>query len=375
LLSYPDSLYRAQYLRELAPSVCTCILAFAQTKARSRIELRLRCVVSARYDYNSAGWVYLNMPATKNPPFGERRELPKVNAEIVVIVNPVSCSNGVDAFETQAALLLKPYGHQVQFERTTESVGAMVLARRAIDDGAALVIAAGGDGTVMETINASVGTQIPVGIVPLGTGNMLASNLNLPMDLPEAFDVAVNGISTAIDLVQINESSRHFAIMGGIGFDAHIMHDTARADKQQFGRCAYLFTALKHIRGHRFSAAVTLDDNPPIHVLAKSILVANMGQLLPGINLFAQSSPSDGIIEIGLLKASRLQHFLQLIAHLLFGRADQDSSFDTYQARRVHIETAHHQLFELDGEPQPRLKVVTMQVVPGAATIMLRRRE
>ena len=262
---------------------------------------------------------------------------------------------------------------QVRYMRTSESGGAGPCATEAISGGATLLIAAGGDGTMMETINAAVGSGVPVGIVPLGTANLLALNLDIPSSVEEAVKIAVGGVPTEIDLVKVNATGHYFAIMGGIGFDARIMHETARAEKRRFGRLAYLRTALKHIRGHRFAVTVTLDDRPPIRLLAKSVLIANLGELMPGLSLFADTSPSDGIIEVGLLKASRLQHFLSLIGRLILRRADQDPSFDVYQARRVRVETSRPQPFELDGDPQDHVSHIDMEVAPKAATIMLPR--
>ena len=151
---------------------------------------------------------------------------------VTVILNPVSCPLGVDKIQEEIARLLTELGCEGTFLHTCEAETALALAQKALADGAKTIIAAGGDGTVMEALNALIGKDVPLGVIPLGTGNLLALNLDIPLTVPEAVKVAITGTSKKIDLVRVNHGEHYFAVMGGVGFDSSDhAGDAARREK------------------------------------------------------------------------------------------------------------------------------------------------
>ncbi|HEY3329345.1 MAG TPA: diacylglycerol kinase family protein [Capsulimonadaceae bacterium] len=294
-----------------------------------------------------------------------------VTRKVAVIVNPVSCPNGIEQFES--AVRQEFERHQIDWSavHTSESVNASTLAKRAVDSGVAMVVAAGGDGTVMEAMNALIGTDVPLGVIPLGTGNLLAVNLAIPLDLAGAVDTALSGTPKRIDVVRVNDGEKYFAIMGGLGFDARIMAKTDRASKQRFGRCAYLWTAIKERRSQRFQVSVSLDGGAPIHLKAKSVLIGNLAQIAPNVRLFDNTAPDDGLIEVGLLKANSVEDFVRLGWRTLIGRPADDPQFDAYQARRVEIVARRPEPIEYDGDSAGMARRLSLTVASKAVAVMV----
>ncbi len=292
---------------------------------------------------------------------------------MVAIINPLSCPNGFDAMKAEIASALEGLGRDCTFYETCESEAALEIAKRAIAEGADLLLAVGGDGTIMQVINSVIGAEIPVGIVPAGTGNLLATNLGIPLSVAEAVEVAVNGTAKRIDLVSVNGGEKYFAVMGGLGWDAEIMRETSREFKQQLGRFAYIWTAIKDIRHRRFRVRISLDDGKAIHAIVKTVLVANMGQIAAGVSLFPDADPTDGILGVGVLKASDMFGIFRLIYHTLRRKPQESPSFDAYTARSIRVVAHRPKPLELDGDDMGDSTGFTAEIVPQAATVMVPR--
>ncbi len=271
--------------------------------------------------------------------------------------------------EIEAALA--QHGATATFFETCEEETARPIAARAIEAGSTLIIAAGGDGTVMETINAAMGTQTVIGIVPAGTGNLMAANLNIPLTVEEAVATALTGVVKKIDLVSIDGGDRYFAIMGGLGYDAVIMRNTPRIVKQKLGKLAYAVTAIREMRGMRFSVQLLLDDERRIRTHAKMVLIANMGEVVKGVRLFPDADPGDGAFEVGILKSGGVRSILTTIWHIARGKPADSPYFDRYTARKLILRTRKPVPYELDGDDLGDENVLMAEIAPHAARIMV----
>lgn len=292
---------------------------------------------------------------------------------VTLIVNPVSCPNGVEARKHEIIPILEEHGWDVQSYETCAPEGALPEARNAVNRGTDLVIVVGGDGTIMEAMNALIGSDIPIAIVPSGTGNLLALNLGIPRDVAHSLDIALTGEPRPLDLVEVDGGKKYFAIMGGVGYDARIMEETPREVKQKVGRLAYIWTALKNLRGQRFPVVLSIDGAPATCQMAKTVLVANMGEILPKFKVFPEARPDDGLIEVGVLKAASIADFLRLLFRALLGRPEEDPAFDAYQAHEISIELGRDEPLQLDGDPIAAVRRLELKVAPGAILVMMPR--
>ncbi|HEY2555510.1 MAG TPA: diacylglycerol kinase family protein [Diaminobutyricibacter sp.] len=232
------------------------------------------------------------------------------SALAAVVYNPVK----VDVARIKAAVATAAahagWRDVLWLSTTADEVG-QAQTRQALDRGATLVVAAGGDGTVRAVAEALRDTDASLGILPSGTGNLLARNLSLPLtDLDEACTIAFAGDDRAIDIGLAaltradGENAEHaFLVMAGLGIDAAMMAKTRPALKRRFGWLAYVdagFRALPESSKVRLGIALDDDEERSAHV--STILVANCGSLPGAIELIPDAILDDGKLDIALIQ-------------------------------------------------------------------------
>ena len=172
---------------------------------------------------------------------------------MLVIYNPTAGRRRVHHLWSVLDVLV---GHGVRLEvAETRSAGhARSLAREAVRCGIALVVAAGGDGTIAEVADGMTGSDSRLGIIPLGTANVLAHELHLPFGAGEVASTLVSGQVTTLwpGIARSATGSRLFVQMLGIGFDAHVVHHISRPVKRALGRGAYVVQTLRELPRYRF---------------------------------------------------------------------------------------------------------------------------
>jgi diacylglycerol kinase family enzyme len=158
-------------------------------------------------------------------------------------------------------------------------------ARRALAQGAEVLFVWGGDGTVQRCIDAVAGTQAVLAIVPAGTANLLAENLQIPADITEAVRVGLYGERRPLDTGSVN--GEHFAVMAGAGFDARMIKEADRGMKSRIGRAAYLYAGARNLSARRVKAAIDVDGSRFFTGRVSCVLVGNVSKILGGIEAFS----------------------------------------------------------------------------------------
>jgi len=287
-----------------------------------------------------------------------------------VIYNPTKVSEKLRAL-MEDSLQRKGWVETLWLETSVEDPGR-AMTRRAVAEEVDLVIGAGGDGTIRSVADGLAHTGIPLGLVPAGTGNLLARNLDLPLEEVDAIDVALDGQQRRIDLVRITVDDRapeHFAVMAGIGVDAMIMDETNEDLKDKVGSAAYFVAAAKALGRLPVRMTVQLDSNRPVRRHAMVCVVGNVGRLQGNLTLIPGASPDDGLLDLYIASPRRIRHWVKLGLRLITRRAKKDDQVDQRKGKTVRITIHGKDNYQLDGDVVGESTTLFAEIQPGALAI------
>ncbi|HEV3268330.1 MAG TPA: YegS/Rv2252/BmrU family lipid kinase [Acidimicrobiales bacterium] len=255
----------------------------------------------------------------------------------------------------------------------TKSRQAPKKARRALDKGADLLFIYGGDGTVQRCVDAVAGKAVDLAILPAGTANLLARNLEIPIDLEGAVDVGLNGDRRSLDVGVLN--GERFAVMAGVGFDAVTMRDADGELKGRFGRVAYVWTGIRatHMRSRK--VRIELDGEPWFKGRASCVLLGQMGSLGSGIVAFPDALPDDGLLEVGVVTAENTLQWARVLSRLVVDDAKNSPLAQMGRGSKVDIKLDQLTEYEVDGGARTAKKRFRATIEPRAITVLVPRKE
>jgi YegS/Rv2252/BmrU family lipid kinase len=278
----------------------------------------------------------------------------------------------------------------VQWFETTEEDPGQGPAQAALAAGADLLIVAGGDGTVRAVAEqlADDSAEVDLAIIPLGTGNLFARNLDVPIDdVPGAFERAIEGEARPVDVGWVEMESegrteRHgFVVMVGFGLDAQMIAETDDDLKDKAGWLAYIESLGRAVSASdivRFTVAI--DDRPAQTAEGHTFLIANCGTLQGGLTLVPDADPSDGELDLLVVSAEGLAQWLGTMKSMVWDNGlkrlirstDEVTDTDSLQhgrASRVTVTLPQAQPFEIDGEEAGETSGFTVTIQPSAIRV------
>ena len=261
--------------------------------------------------------------------------------------------------------------------QTTRDDPGVAMTRQAVEAGVDLVIVAGGDGTVRAVCSGLAGTNIPMAIVPAGTGNLLARNLGIPLDEPSAVDIAFGGVTERIDLVRVrvdDQPPTHFAVMAGLGIDARVLAATNTDLKRAVGSAAYFLAAAQQVGAPATPLRYWVDDEPPVDCDATLALVGNVGLIQGNIKVFRRARPNDGLFDVMVASTATRRDWAELVGRVVLRLRRTDPQVHEFSGRRVRFEPAEPVPYELDGDTGGLATSFEATVEPGALRIRLPQR-
>ena len=261
--------------------------------------------------------------------------------------------------------------------QTTRDDPGVAMTRQAVEAGVDLVIVAGGDGTVRVVCSGLAGTDIPVAIVPAGTGNLLARNLGIPLDEPTAVDVAFGGVTERIDLVRVridDQPPTHFAVMAGLGIDARILSATNAELKRAVGSAAYFIAGAQQTSVPTTPLRYLVDDEPAVERTASLALVGNVGLLQGNIEMFPRARPNDGRFDVIVASTTGRRDWAQLVGRVVLRLRRSGPLITEFTGRHVRFDLAEPIPYELDGDTGGLATRFEATIEPGALRIRLPRR-
>lgn len=286
-----------------------------------------------------------------------------------VIFNPKSGSNNAEYGQKLLMQKLSASGWNGNFEIVTAKNTATSIARRCIQEGKKHLIACGGDGTVREVLEQVVGIDICLGIVPMGTGNILAKNIGIPLEIGEAVECALYGKVKKIDVGRANGIIFGMTASMGIGVEA--MAGAKKNLKKRFGPLAYFAAAYKKISTRLDRYRIVLNNQRVITRRAKGIIAANVGTTIGGITLAPGANLHSGDMRVAVVKARWIKDWINLLFHALAGHIVRSDYYEILSAQSVEIIPLRGpKRFECDGSDFSATSKLKIELLPKAARIM-----
>lgn len=283
-------------------------------------------------------------------------------------------------------VLGRRYGVEIAAPGSPVEAAALVRERIAAEQRPAVVVVAGGDGTVRLVAQELAGTGVPLGVIPLGTGNDFAHSNGLPDDVAGALDRIVRRSTRAIDLLEVN--GRMFVTAGGIGIGAYsalvvpwlkALHPLTRLATDSLGIAVYRLAAGMNVMfrpGLAERVRVTWrvpeeSTDRTTELRTHGVFVANQRTLGGGIALPIPADNADGALDVCVVHDVARVRLLAALAGLLRGATIAADVFSTWRAERVIIETERPAKFFGCGDLVAEGTVFDVRVVPGALRVLV----
>lgn len=288
-----------------------------------------------------------------------------------VVYNPLKVPDLTDMTERVEAFMSRNGWAEPLWLETTQDDPGVGMCERAVHDECDVVFVCGGDGTVMAAVTALAGCEMPLAILPAGTGNLLARNLDLPLnDEEEALRIGISGRTKEIDVAAVED--RKFAVMAGLGFDAAIMRDAPEGLKKKVGWPAYVVSAGKHLRGRGIRVTLTVDDGTPMHRRVRTVVVGNVGKLQGNIPLLPDAEPDDGYLDVVVIAPRNVIDWMRVTGRVVRRAHVPDRRMERFRAKHVLIEASRSQPRQLDGDVIEDGRTMDIRIEPKALKVRVR---
>lgn len=302
---------------------------------------------------------------------------------VAVILNPTKARFADAKAIIQRACLGAGWGEPAFFLTTAEDPGYFQT-KAALELKPDVVVVGGGDGTVRVVAESLAGTGVALGLVPMGTGNLLARNVELDVnDLHGNIRTALFGGQRRIDTARMaiensrtGQSSEHmFMVIAGIGMDAEVLADTNAGLKRTFGWLAYTEAGMRHLPGRRKKVAISLDGSPAQVRNIRSVLFANCGLVPGGIDFIPQAMIDDGMLDVVVMSPRSAVGWLLMYVKIMFKHSGKLPAMSVYRAGNIVITCPEPMPTQLDGDTAGEATTVTVRIEPRSLLIRVRKKD
>lgn len=284
--------------------------------------------------------------------------------KVLVLINPKAGLHRDRAAHTRRLKDLFPPGEvEVVVPETAEEMGERADA--AARGGARMVIAAGGDGTINDVARRLVGSETTLGILPLGSGNGFARGLGIGTTVARAIEVLRDGVDRAIDVGEVNGSL--FFCVSGIGFDAVVGEEFQKSPVR--GILPYFGIAARESLQFRPVEVTLRFEDRELVTRAFLVAVANLNQFGVGAKIAPRADPSDGLLDVVVVRKLNVFEMLFYTPKLFDGSLDKAPPLETYRSRQFRIVRSQRGPMHLDGDPVEEGHVLDYRVRPGALRV------
>ncbi len=263
--------------------------------------------------------------------------------DTVVILNPAARGARTQRLRAQVEKIARG----ATLCATAHSGDAEVLARHAAIEGYRRIVAAGGDGTINEIVNGIAGRNVALGLLPIGTMNVFATELGLPSNnLAHCWKIIQDNRTRRVDLPSAN--GKHFVQLAGVGLDAQAVKETSRAFKRNFGPLSYLICAAQI--ASRPPPLLRIESEDAVTKEGSFVLVGN-GRLYGGrLPFFKQALMTDGLLDVIVFKRLSYVDIIRYLQNVVFTPQISSPEVEYFQTKRLRVSSEEMVPVEVDGE-------------------------
>ena len=303
-----------------------------------------------------------------NPSSGKGTQLPSwVNALLGIKRRSLDMYYSIEQYERKIRYYLSELGIKAEMVRSSSAEDATRIAKKCAAEGYDCVIAVGGDGTINSIANGLACTETALAVIPLGTVNLFALQLDLPIDIRSACQLVARGRVKKIDLGKINDS--YFSCLCGIGFDAFIINSADSNLKRSLGALAYIISGIRHLIRYRFHSIKISVDNQPVKRSGYMILVSNGKFYSANMIISPKARIDDGLLDVVIFKNRNVFSLARYLIGLRKGNLIDFADVEYYQGKNLSIEKHGRHFIHTDGEYFGRTPV-EISVVPWALKVV-----
>jgi YegS/Rv2252/BmrU family lipid kinase len=292
---------------------------------------------------------------------------------IAIIINPISGGVRPDAARARAELasaIVDRHGDPAEVFVTERAGHARELTRAAVARGARLVMAWGGDGTINEVASVLTFGEVPLGIVPAGSGNGLARQLGVPPHAVDAIRLAIASEPRRIDVGELGD--RLFVNAAGVGLDAHVARRFNEGGSRRRGFAAYVGISARALGTYQPRRYVVTTSSERVCVRALILTAANSAEFGNGACIAPGARVNDGVLDLVIIEEqSRVRTVLSL-PRLFNGTVARVRGCSIRRIDRATIESDAPMDFHVDGEPVAGGTSLRLRIHPGALNICVR---
>lgn len=312
--------------------------------------------------FNSVSMPFNRVKVIINPGSGKKHN-------ILQLIKGKKQNSKEDHFDYYSKLITTALLHggiTAEVIQSNSSNDATEIARNCADKGYDLVIAAGGDGTINSVVNGLAGTKTALGVIPLGTINLLAMELGIPSDVESACQIIAHARIKTMDLGKVND--RYFTSLCGIGFDAYVITATHSSLKKKFGAGAFILNGIKNLTSYPFHS-IRLSINHKYNKTGYIVIVGNGKYYGASMLIAPDASSNDGLLDVVIFQKRDALSLMRYIWELHKGDLTALPDVEHFQATQISIGRHGHHKLHLDGEYYGKTPV-EITIAPSALKVV-----
>ncbi|WP_343698044.1 diacylglycerol kinase family protein [Flavobacterium sp.] len=286
------------------------------------------------------------------------------------IINPVSGGARHNLSEFFIKEFFPPEKYKIKTDYTLNKKHAIELTQKAVSKHPDIVVACGGDGTINEVASCLLGTNIKLGIIPVGSGNGLASHLNIPRDVKKSLEVIKSGNKILIDAGKINQ--HYFFSNTGIGIDAMIIKKYEHSASRKL--YSYIKAAILSSFEYRTQPAVISFDDKILNLKPFMVFISNSNEMGYGMTLTPNAMLTDGLLDLILIPDLSFAEKLTLGFHVLRGTVGKFEKAQHHQVQnlRIAMPLKIYTDAQIDGEHYNlKTNFCKISIIPGALNVLV----